>query len=51
MKITKELAECVGLWLAEGDNKTNREVTFTNNVFDLIAFFSRNIQTIYSGDN
>ena len=37
MKINKkEIAECVGLWLAEGDNKTTAEVTFTNNCFELI---------------
>lgn len=37
--MTKELAECVGLWLAEGDNKSRAEVTFTNNCFELIEFF------------
>lgn len=33
------LAICVGLWLAEGDNKTKSEITFTNNCFELIEFF------------
>ena len=51
MQITKELAECVGLWLAEGDNKTNREVTFTNNSIDLILFFHRIVKSIYAGVN
>ena len=37
--INKETAECVGLWLAEGDKKTFREVTFTNNSIELILFF------------
>ena len=35
----KEIAECVGLWLAEGDKKTSAEVTFTNNCMELIIFF------------
>jgi hypothetical protein len=29
----------VGLWLAEGDHKSLREVTFTNNQAKLVAFF------------
>ena len=33
---TSEIAECVGLWLAEGDNKTRMEITFTNNCLFLI---------------
>jgi len=48
---SKEIAECVGLWLAEGDNKTDREITFTNNCFELIIFFSENIQQLYKGHN
>ncbi len=48
MKITnKEIAECVGLWLAEGDNKTNYEITFTNNCFDLVILFHGVIKSIY----
>jgi hypothetical protein len=35
------LAQTVGLWLAEGDHKTLREVTFTNNDSRLTAFFHR----------
>jgi predicted transcriptional regulator len=35
----KDLAQTVGLWLAEGDHKTLREVTFTNNDSKLVAFF------------
>ena len=34
-----DIAKCVGLWLAEGGNKTEAEITFTNNCFDLINFF------------
>lgn len=51
MKLNKELAECVGLWLAEGDNKTIREITFTNNCLELILFFQRVIEKIYTGNN
>jgi len=36
---SQELAECVGLWLAEGDRKTKSEITFTNNCTDLIDLF------------
>jgi hypothetical protein len=31
----------VGLWLAEGDHKTSREIKFTNNNSELILFFHR----------
>lgn len=34
-----KIAECAGLWLAEGDNKTKYEITFTNNSQELIRFF------------
>lgn len=34
-----KLAECVGLWLAEGDSKSNLEVTITNNCKDIIYYF------------
>lgn len=34
-----ELAECVGLWLAEGDSKSRYELTFTNNEPYLIRHF------------
>ncbi|MFH0986701.1 MAG: hypothetical protein V1911_01490 [Candidatus Micrarchaeota archaeon] len=36
---TKSLAQCVGLWLAEGDKKSIAEITFTNNCYPLIRFF------------
>ncbi|MEK6859549.1 MAG: hypothetical protein AABX54_01915 [Nanoarchaeota archaeon] len=34
-----EIAECVGLWLAEGDRKTKSEITFTNNCVPLVELF------------
>lgn len=48
MENSKELAECVGLWLAEGDGKCNNEITFTNNEFSLIEFFHNNIKCLFS---
>lgn len=50
MKITPEIAECVGLWLAEGDNKTKSEITFTNNCLTLIKLFYSRIICKYEGN-
>jgi hypothetical protein len=50
-KFNKRVAECVGLWLAEGDKKTSRELTFTNNCFELILFFHDTIKPLYKGKN
>ena len=49
--MNKEIAECVGLWLAEGDKKTTAEVTFTNNCIELIIFFHETIKALYKGKN
>jgi predicted transcriptional regulator len=35
----KRVAQTVGLWLAEGDRQTRREITFTNNQPHLVTFF------------
>ena len=43
MKINKELAECIGLWLAEGDNKSKNELTFTNNCWELVGHFHKTL--------
>ncbi|MFH1181787.1 MAG: hypothetical protein V1702_02415 [Candidatus Woesearchaeota archaeon] len=51
MQLNHELAECVGLWLAEGDSKTKSEVTFTNNCKELILHFHNNLKRIYLGSN
>lgn len=51
MEITKNLLYCVGLWLAEGDSKTDKELTFTNNSLELIFFFQETINKIYTGTN
>ncbi|MBI3037142.1 hypothetical protein HYY73_05345 [Candidatus Woesearchaeota archaeon] len=41
------IAECVGLWLAEGDNKSENEITFTNNCWKLVEFFHRNVRRLF----
>tara|TARA_Y100000310_G_scaffold340839_1_gene437982 strand:- start:217 stop:1236 length:1020 start_codon:yes stop_codon:yes gene_type:complete len=45
--MNKALAECVGLWLAEGDNKSRYEITFTNNCYELIEHFHNNLNTLF----
>ena len=39
--MSKEIAQSVGLWLAEGDSKSCNEITFTNNCFELIKLFDK----------
>jgi Fe2+ or Zn2+ uptake regulation protein len=46
-KITTEIAECIGLWLAEGDTKSKYEITFTNNCSFLVELFANTIQNIF----
>lgn len=40
MRIENSIAQCVGLWLAEGDSSSTSEITFTNNQYHLIKFFN-----------
>ncbi len=47
MNTTIRLAECVGLWLAEGDNKSNYEITFSNNCWDLVAYFHNTLSCLF----
>ena len=49
--MNREIGECVGLWLAEGDKKSDREITFTNNCLELIFFFHKSVKTLYNGKN
>ena len=42
------LAECVGLWLAEGDTKSRYELTFTNNSAELIQHFYSCLSKLFS---
>lgn len=46
----KDLARCVGLWLAEGDTKTIAEITFTNSSFELVDLFYRKLQSLFDAD-
>ncbi|MFA5029025.1 MAG: hypothetical protein WC713_14240 [Candidatus Methylomirabilota bacterium] len=43
-----KLAVCVGLWLAEGNNKCNNEITFTNNCFELIEYFHKVVSNLFA---
>lgn len=47
----KEIAECIGLWLAEGDNKTAYEITFTNNCLLLVMHFKTTIENFFKNDS
>ncbi|MEK6927758.1 MAG: LAGLIDADG family homing endonuclease [Nanoarchaeota archaeon] len=49
--INKKVAECVGLWLAEGSQHSQYEITFTNNCFELIEFFSSTMNIIFKNFN
>ena len=49
--MNKEIAECVGLWLAEGDRKTNAEITFTNNCLSLIKHFHKTLTSLFEMKN
>ncbi|MBL7055765.1 hypothetical protein ISS07_02525 [Candidatus Woesearchaeota archaeon] len=46
-KFDKQIAECVGLWLAEGNNKCNNEITFTNNEPSLIKIFDKTLRQLF----
>ena len=48
-RYSNKTAECVGLWLAEGNNKCDNEITFTNNCPELITYFHRNLMKIFEG--
>lgn len=48
--MNSRLAECVGLWLAEGDNKSNSEITFTNNCWKLVKLFYEKVICKYDGN-
>jgi len=46
--ITKEIAICAGLWVAEGDKVCNNEINFCNNCFELIELFDKTIRDLFS---
>ena len=43
----KSLAECVGLWLAEGSTKSKAEITFTNSQLELVDLFYRTTKELF----
>ena len=49
--LNKQTAECVGLWLAEGDTKTKHEITFTNNCWELIELFYKTVNKLFKEDS
>ena len=49
MIISDEIAECIGLWLAEGDSKCKNEITLSNNCFPLVVFFNNIIRGLFDG--
>ena len=51
MNINEKLAECVGLWLAEGDSKSELEITFSNNCWELVELFHKTLRKLFSKYN
>jgi len=51
MIMQEEIAQCTGLWVAEGDNKSKFEITLTNNDENLIIFFHKIITSILNVQN
>jgi hypothetical protein len=45
-----EIAECCGLWLAEGSTTSDREITFTNNCLELVDLFKRTINELFKNE-
>lgn len=45
--MSQAVAECVGLWLAEGNNKCHNEITFTNNCTELITRFHTTLHSLF----
>jgi len=47
----KRIAECCGLWLAEGSTTSNSEITFTNNCLELVDLFKRTMNELFRGES
>jgi len=43
----ERIAECCGLWLAEGSTTSKSEITFTNNCFELVDLFYKTIKNLF----
>ncbi|MBN1274861.1 hypothetical protein JXA12_01025 [Candidatus Woesearchaeota archaeon] len=50
ISVNDEIAECVGLWLAEGDSTSRYELTFTNNSPALIRHFYSGVSGLFPGE-
>ncbi len=50
-KFQNEIAECVGLWLAEGDKITSKEINFCNNCEELVIHFHNTLVRLFNIDN
>ncbi len=46
-KLEEQIAECVGLWLAEGSTNSKSEITFTNNCLQLIDLFKKTMNKLF----
>ncbi len=51
VEFTRGLSECVGLWIAEGDSTSTREITFTNNCVPLLVHFHQNLSKHFNYRN
>ncbi len=49
--LDKNVAECIGLWLAEGGIKSKSEITFTNSCWELVDLFHRTIKKVFPNQN
>jgi predicted transcriptional regulator len=49
--LSSEVAELAGLWIAEGDDKTEYEITITNNCFPLIKFSYKILKKLFKPKN
>lgn len=47
----KKIAECAGLWLAEGSTRSKSEITFTNSCLDLVDLFYKTINQLFENCN
>jgi hypothetical protein len=45
----KKIAQCAGLWLAEGSTTSKSEITFTNNCLELIDIFYKTMNKLFKG--
>jgi hypothetical protein len=46
----ERIAECCGLWLAEGSTTSTSEITFTNNCLELVDLFKRTINELFKNE-